>query len=333
MEIGQTLTVRRRSRTRYQERRSRGGSLQGGSTTWKHYCDTTDQKLKDCHLRYLPSQEEPSDFQRLVEGTFVLGQISQINAQDLAIALPNNLTGYVSLTRISTSLTKIIKSLLKDADQEDDDIDVPSLADMFTVGQWLRTVVVENTAVTGSSDKSHKKHIELSIEPELVNASVILDDVLPQTLLQVSVTSIEDHGIIVSLGTKNLSGFIKNSSLGAYSVDKIKEGQVFLACVEQKPKNKVVQLTLNIKKSQKPIADVADIASLLPGETVRCLVTEVRAAGAGGKILGMLDATIDQLHIGQSTVSDNHNVNTLTIIMLSLDYRSYYSCLPFCRSS
>lgn len=198
---------------------------------------------------------------------------------------------------------------------------------MFTVGQWLRTVVVENTAVTGSSDKSHKKHIELSIEPELVNASVIPADVLPQTLLQVSVTSIEDHGIIVSLGTKNLSGFIKNSSLGAYSVDKIKEGQVFLACVEQRPKNKVVQLTLNIKKSQKPIADVADIGSLLPGDTVRCLVTEARAAGAGGKILGMLDATIDQLHIGQSTVSDNHNVKALD--NHSAEFRSLLVSLLF----
>jgi rRNA biogenesis protein RRP5 len=240
----------------------------------------------------------------------VLGQISQINAQDLAIALPNNLTGYVSLTRISSYLTKTIKLLLKDADEENDDIEVPSLTEMFTVGQWLRTVVVENTAVTGS-DKSQKKHIELSIEPELVNASIVPADILPQSILQVSVSSIEDHGIIVSLGLPNLSGFIKNSSLGSYSVDKIKEGRVFFACVEQRPKNKVVQLTLNLKKSQKPTADVADIGSLLPGETVKCLLSEVRAAGAGGKILGMLDATIDQLHIGQASVSDNQNVKSL----------------------
>jgi rRNA biogenesis protein RRP5 len=263
----------------------------------------------------------------------VLGQISQINAQDLAIALPNNLTGYVSLTRISSSLTKTIKALVEDADQEDDDIDVPSLAELFIIGQWLRTVVVENTAVTGSSDKSQKKHIELSVEPELVNASSVADDILPQTLLQVSVSSIEDHGIIVSLGLPNLSGFIKNSSLGAYSVDNIKEGQVFLACVEQKPKNKVVQLTLNLKKSQKPIADVADIGSLLPGETVKCLVSEVRAAGAGGKILGMLDATIDQLHIGQAPVSDNQNVKSLGNCNADLDHCSHYGCFPFCGSS
>jgi hypothetical protein len=87
---------------------------------------------------------------------------------------------------------------------------------------------------------------------------------------------------------------------------------------------------LNLKKSQKPTADVADIGSLLPGETVKCLLSEVRAAGAGGKILGMLDATIDQLHIGQASVSDNQNVNLLGIARLTSDHCSYYSCIPFC---
>ena len=261
----------------------------------------------------VPSLAEDANFQRLLEGTFVLGQISQINAQDLAIALPNNLSGYVSLTRISAAFTKTIKSILEEAENndDDDDMDVPSLVEMFTVGQWLRTVVVENTAVTAASEKSRKKHIELSIEPELTNSSIVPADIVPNTLLQVSVSSIEDHGIVVSLGLPDLSGFIKNSSLGTYSVNNIKEGQVFLACVEQRPKNKVVQLTLNTKASKKPVADVADIGSLLPGETVQCLVSEVRAAGAGGKILGMLDATIDRLHMGQFSVSDSKNVGLL----------------------
>ena len=137
-----------------------------------------------------------------------------------------------------------------------------------------------------------------------------MEDILPKTLLQVSVSSIEDHGIIVSLGLPNLSGFIKKSSLGSYSIDKIKEGQVFLACVEHQPKNKVVQLSLNLKATQKPIADVSDIGSLLPGDTVQCLVSELRAAGAGGKILGMLDATVDQLHIGGASVTENKNVKS-----------------------
>ena len=160
--------------------------------------------------------------------------------------MPNNLTGYVSLTRISPVITKAVESALSDDDSDDDEkteteTKLPSLDELFTLGQWLRTVVVENTAISGATNKSKKKHIELSIEPELVNASISQEDILPKTLLQVSVNSIEDHGFIVSLGLPKLTGFIKKSALGGHAIDSIKEGQVFLACVLQRPKNGVVR--------------------------------------------------------------------------------------------
>ena len=105
-----------------------------------------------------------------------------------------------------------------------------------------------------------------------------------------------------------MTGFIKKAALGGRAVDSIKEGQVLLACVLQKPKNGVVQLSLDLKASQTPIGDVGDMSSLLPGDTVQCLLTEIRDVGAGGKVLGMLDATIDQLHIGSASVAENKNV-------------------------
>jgi rRNA biogenesis protein RRP5 len=269
----------------------------------------TALELRGFHSRSV-CRVNAAKHQRLVEGALVLGQVSQINPQDIAVALPNNLIGYVSLTRISGPLTKAVDAIVQ---EEEDDINLPSMEELFIVGQWVRTVVVENTAITGSTDQSRKKHIELSLEPESVNASIHRSDIIPKTLLQVSVTSIEDHGIIVSLGLPDLTGFIKKTSLGVYNVEDIIEGRVFLACVESKPKNKVVQLSLNLKPSQIPIEDVSDINSLLPGSTVRCLVSEVRAAGAGGKIMGMLNATIDKLHIGGATISENENVLLFSI--------------------
>ena len=264
-----------------------------------------------------------------MEGTLVLGQVSQINPQDIAVALPNNLTGYVSLTRISPKLTKSVESLIKDETDDEEDVDLPRLDELFTLGQWLRTVVVENTGITGSID-SKRKHIELSVEPELVNAGTQLDDILPKKLLQVSVSSIEDHGLIVSLGIPNLTGFIKKTALGAYSLDTIKEGQVFLASVDHRPKNKVVQLGLDLNSTKTPIKDVTDIATLLPGDTVQFLVSEVRSAGAGGKILGMLDATIDQQHIGTSTITENKQITArITAVFPSAEpRRATLSVLP-----
>ena len=225
------------------------------------------------------------------------------------VSLPNSLFGYVSLTRISTELTKEIENtIVKDDEEVNEDADLPSLEDLFTVGQWVRAAVVENTAINKSSDTAQRKHIQLSLEPEVVNSSVAIEDILPKTILQVSVSSIEDHGIIVSLGLSKLNGFIKKSLLGRQSYESIKVGQVFLACVVQRPKNRVVQLSLDLDTAQSPLADVSDIGSLLPGSLVQCLVTEIKAAGAGGKILGVLDGTIDKFHVGDAPIKDNTNV-------------------------
>jgi rRNA biogenesis protein RRP5 len=267
-----------------------------------------------------------------VEGTLVLGQVSQINPQDIAVALPNSLIGYVSLTRISPQLTKSVEALLKEDDEdEESDIKLPSLDELFTVGQWVRAVVVENTTLMSSGTKSKKKHIELSVEPELVNASLSLDDILPKSLIQVSVSSVEDHGVIVSLGLPNVSGFIKKSALGGCSVENIHEGQVLLASILSRPKNKVVQLSLDLSTTKVPIGDVSDVASLLPGDSVQCLVSEVRPAGAGGKILGMLHATIDKLHSGGIQVAENKNVACHNMLLIE-DYCSDYCSVSYERS-
>jgi len=258
-----------------------------------------------------------------VERTLVLGQVAQINPQDIAIALPNNLTGFVPLTHISPPLTKVVEKLVSDdADEKDEATDVPVLNSLFTVGQWLRTVVIENTMHTSASDKTETKHLELSVEPELVNAGLQLDDILPKTLVQVSLSSIEDHGVIVSLGLPTLSGFIKKSALGSYAVENMHVGQVFLAVVQHTPKNTVVQLSLDLKLAQTQIKDVSDIGSLLPGDTVQCLISEVRAVGAGGKVLGMLDATIDKLHSGSVTIEENKTVRPYFMKSLISDHRA-----------
>lgn len=63
---------------------------------------------------------EGLSYRRLVPGSIVLGQITQITSRDIALALPNNLTGYVPITAISDSLDRKIEKLLN-VDQEEDD--------------------------------------------------------------------------------------------------------------------------------------------------------------------------------------------------------------------
>lgn len=51
----------------------------------------------------------------------VLGQVSSINAHDIGLSLPNNLTGYVPLTAVSKKLDEKIEKILNDNDNEDSD--------------------------------------------------------------------------------------------------------------------------------------------------------------------------------------------------------------------
>ena len=70
----------------------------------------------------------------------MLGQVLEINRDDIAISLPNNLTGYVPLTFISDQVNEELQRI---ADQDGDDDERRGneeqnqldLTAMFTIGQ------------------------------------------------------------------------------------------------------------------------------------------------------------------------------------------------------
>ena len=79
-------------------------------------------------------------------GTIILGQVTDISHQDIVLALPNNLVGYVPLTAVSDKLNERLEKLLKEeeADKEgsdDDSFEDVELKEMFSVGQYLRACI------------------------------------------------------------------------------------------------------------------------------------------------------------------------------------------------
>lgn len=164
-------------------------------------------------------------FKKLVPGTVVLGQVSSINAYDISLSLPNSLTGYISITNISEQISKKLDEIEnRDDDDEENDgkeqeIDenkLPDLKSLFKIGQWLRAVVTERESTASSNAaKSKKKHIALTIKPEVVNSVIEKDDLSIRGLsVQASIQSIEDHGAILDIGFPELSGFISSKELG-----------------------------------------------------------------------------------------------------------------------
>lgn len=258
----------------------------------------------------------------------MLGCISKINATDLAISLPNNLTGFVPLTSISKKFTKQIESLAEDSDEEGSigekdgetkEADSFDLKTMFRVGQYIRVCVIHSvedvSARKGASGEQNKtkRHIVLSLEPSMTNAGLSPNELVVGITVQASVSSIEDHGLIMELDINgDVKGFLAKKELGHdFTMTKIVEGQVMLCTVTGHSSNgKIVKLSADLE--QKPskkgklaggksawwVSQAPTIDAFLPGTGVEVLLTEVgNHNGLIGKIMGMLDATIDFFHV------------------------------------
>ena len=248
-------------------------------------------------------------YKNLVVGSTVLGYVTDITGRDVALALANNLTGYVPITAVSGLLnTRIERILAEDEGQEKDGEDV-DLKQLFHSGQWLRATVTSTGSETADGGKS-KRHIELSIDPQQVNSGLDANGVVVNSLLQASVRSVEDHGIVMDVGLadKDVKGFVSKKELGAgYELDKIQEGQVMMCLVTGKGSNgKVLKLSPDAARfsaatsdNNSPlVSEAPTVDAFHPGTAVQILVTEVSAGGVAGKVMGMLDVTADVVHSG-----------------------------------
>lgn len=259
--------------------------------------------------------------QRVVPGTMVLGQVSSISAHDIGLSLPNNLTGYVPLTAVSKRLEEKIENLLnedenaeEDDDDDDDDEDSIDLSDYFYLGQYLRAYVVSvgNNAADASSKS--RKRIELTVDPRQANFGLLKSDLVDNTAVQASVVSVEDHGLVMDLGIEgaDIKGFMSKKEIDPktdYST--IKEGSVFLCMVTgQNANGNVLKLSANLQssgsiKKSHYLSTAPTINSFLPGTAAEILLTEVTSSGATGKIMGMLDTTVDLVQSGGNSSPDD----------------------------
>ncbi|KAL4923952.1 putative rRNA biogenesis protein RRP5 [Aspergillus undulatus] len=252
---------------------------------------------------------EGLSFKRLVPGTLVLGQVSSINDHDIGLSLPNNLTGYVPLTAISKTLESKIEKMLEEDEDSDDDDDF-NLHDHFYLGQYLRAYVVSVGNKSADASSKSKKRIELSIDPRLANSGLQKTDLVVDTAVQASVVSVEDHGLVMDLGIEgsDVRGFMSSKEIDPRTDSStIKEGSVFLCMVTgQNASGNVIKLSADLQssgsiKKSHFLSVTPTVNSFIPGAAAEILLTEVSSAGMAGKIMGMLDTTVDLVHSGGAT--------------------------------
>jgi rRNA biogenesis protein RRP5 len=251
--------------------------------------------------------------QRIVPGSLVLGQVSQINDHDIALSLPNNLTGYVPITSISDKITQRIESIAaaEDAENEEDeqdDSEEVELVKLFSIGQYLRAYVVSTSDdPSSSSNGKPRRRIELSLRPQQANNALAPQNIVPNTMLMASVASVEDHGLVMDLGleSSDLKGFLSSKEVGqGIELADVQEGTVFLCMVTGLNSNgKIVKLSAdpqkigNLKKTNY-LTEAPTVDAFLPGSAIEILVTDITPRGIIGKVMGMVDVTADLMHSG-----------------------------------
>lgn len=254
--------------------------------------------------------------QRLHLGSLVLGQVSQINAHDIALALPNNLTGYVPITSISDKLTERVERMVAEDSQSDDDNsdteDDIHLNAMFSIGQYLRAFVVSTSDNNPNKPaEGGKRRIELSLNPQQSNIGLTTRELVPNSMIMASVVSVEDHGLIMDIGQQKagVGGFMSSKEIGStVNMAEIREGAVFLCMITgSSSSGKIVKLSADAQKIANTkklnyVAEAPSVDAFLPGTAIELLVTDVSSRGVAGKIMGMLDATADLIHSGLGNV-------------------------------
>ena len=239
----------------------------------------------------------------------VLGQVSQINRNDIAVALPNNLTGFVPLTSISDKLTEQTEALVAQDDETEDvhDIHEIDIHSYISMGQYLRAYVVSSVEDTATGVKG-KRHIELSINPRLANFGLTKTEIVTGSMLQASVVSVEDHGLVMNLGLEDplVRGFIPSKQIGK-DIAEVRPGAVFLTLVtKQKSISNIFNLCADLQvagdvKKHNFLTDAPSVDAILPGTAIEVLVSEVSPSGVAGKAMGLLDVTADLIHSGAAT--------------------------------
>lgn len=250
---------------------------------------------------------ESLNYKRLVKGSLVLGQVCAINPLDITLSLPNNIVGHVSITSISETLTGRVHASavaddtasIEEAEEDSNDVDLGSL---FEIGQYVRAYVVSTMDDSAPTSGKAKRHIELSLRPDLANSGLSAHDVVQYSTVMASVVSVEDHGFVMDLGVADCDrGFLSKKKLDkGIPEERLQPGAVVL-CIVTGKKGKITQLSTlrsDIRSIKNDPSTATTINTFLPGTVADVLITEVSTRGIIGKVMGHLDVTADLVHSG-----------------------------------
>ncbi|KAI8983026.1 hypothetical protein BDB01DRAFT_792092 [Pilobolus umbonatus] len=251
-------------------------------------------------------------YKQLTVGTSVLGCISHINELEIVVSLPNQIVGTLAITEISDPITALVEKVAaEDEDELMDGVDAPELPDLhkyFFVGQWLHCKVIN------VQEEAKKSSIELSVKPSIVNENISGLDLTPGVILGATVKSVEDHGYILDLGIKDLTGFLPLKKSKTYIKlynrnEELSPGQ-YVECLVEKADKRTANVTVDRTKLAEAVVDTpfSSITSILPGQKVNGIIQTIQSNGLVIQMMGLYETTIYHSHIPDLSNTDKYKL-------------------------
>lgn len=219
-------------------------------------------------------------YSQLSEGHVLLGFVSQVLEFELRVSLPNQLVGTVPITNISPAFTSRLRAAAEVEDTEDD---IPPLNKIFSAGEVVAVAVVSVSLSDG------KYSVLLSLAPGRVSAGRSPGQ---GEILTAAVSSKEDHGYIMDLGSNTVRGFV-NTKLMA-RLGSVEVGQV-VWCLVTKAEAGVRTLSPVPGKVWSSTSSSPSLHSLFPGSRVQAKVESHLSNGLKLSIAGNARRQLCQL--------------------------------------
>ncbi|KAJ3090994.1 hypothetical protein HK102_001993 [Quaeritorhiza haematococci] len=299
------------------KRRRADASTQEGSTA-----APSAKKLKKSGSSSSITSADLLTFKRLNKGAKLLGAIREINDLDMVISLPDQLNGYVAITEISRAITEAVEAAAgvqdEDGEQRDEELRIPNLRELFHVGQLVPCAVIgleeqkdkdSKEDTTGDQHSGHKRRIELSLNPDVVNENLEASDLCEGMTLTAVIESEEDHGYTVSFGISGIKGFLNRNHCKEYVMKhnggkSLAEGQLVICSLMSVNANgRVAAVTADtetVAKAMIPASQALTLKALTPGMQANARVKSVLENGLLLSFQGVFEATVDWFHLGHA---------------------------------
>jgi rRNA biogenesis protein RRP5 len=263
----------------------------------KDDAEPTSKRVKESELDRVP----PLKHKHLVAGFQCLAIVKEIHELDMIVSLPNGINGFVSIADISDVVSRVVEEVAND---DDDEVSLPSLDAMFHVGQCVRCVVLGMEETT--EDGKVKRKVTVSLNPKAMNNGLTNKDVIAGMLMCASIKSVEDHGYVLDFGIEGISGFVNKKNAKGYNLP-LSEGCVILCAVTAVTSHRLATCSLESDMLKAPLVEKGvthTIESLRPGTLVSGKIKKVLSNGLLLNVFGFFDVSIPSTHLDKRLEGD-----------------------------